>query len=68
MDPLISLEELRLILQRGLLAGHWSVLQFNRSGRDVVLPTKEFLEEHPQFQNMEFRDMAAYRKNHGHAD
>jgi hypothetical protein len=31
----------------------------------VVLPTKEFLAQHPQFENMEFRDMAAFRKHHG---
>jgi hypothetical protein len=48
-----------------LVTGKWSVLQFNKSGRDVVLPTKEFLAQHPQFENMEFRDMAAFRKHHG---
>jgi hypothetical protein len=65
MDPLMTLSELRGILERGLVTGKWSVLQFNRSGRDVVLPTKEFLAQHPQFENMEFRDMAAFRKHHG---
>jgi hypothetical protein len=65
MDPLMTLSELRGILERGLVTGKWSVLQFNKSGRDVVLPTKEFLAQHPQFENMEFRDMAAFRKHHG---
>lgn len=65
MDPLMTLSELRGILERGLVTGKWSVLQFNKSGRDVVLPTKEFLAQHPRFENMEFRDMAAFRKHHG---
>lgn len=64
MEPLISLDELRGILERGLLSGLWSTLQFNRGGRDVVLPSKEFLEQHPQFQDMEYRDLATYRKLH----
>lgn len=65
MDPLMTLSELRGILERGLVTGKWSVLQFNKSGRDVVLPTKEFLAQHPEFEDMEFRDMAAFRKVHG---
>jgi hypothetical protein len=65
MEPLMTLSELRGILERGLVTGKWSVLQFNKSGRDVVLPTKEFLAQHPQFEDMEFRDMAAFRKHHG---
>ena len=64
MQPLISKTELRNILQRGLLSGYWSVLQFNRGGREPVLPTKEFLEEHPEFKDMEFRDLAALRRGH----
>lgn len=65
MEPLMTLSELRGILERGLITGKWSVLQFNKSGRDVVLPTKEFLAQHPEFEDMEFRDMAAFRKMHG---
>lgn len=65
MEPLISLHEVRSILERGLLTGKWSVLQFNKTGRDVVLPSKEFLAAHPQFEDMEFRDMAAFRRTHG---
>jgi hypothetical protein len=64
MEPLITLDELRGILERGLLTGKWSVLQFNKGGRDVVLPSKEFLASNPQFQNMEFRDMEAFRRHH----
>jgi hypothetical protein len=64
MEPLITLDELRGILERGLLTGKWSVLQFNKGGRDVVLPSKEFLANNPQFQNMEFRDMEAFRRHH----
>lgn len=65
MEPLISKHELRNILERGLLSGKWSVLQFNKGGRDVVLPSKDFLEKHQQFTDMEFRDLAAFRKE-GH--
>lgn len=64
MQRLIDLDELRNILERGLLSGLWSTLQFNRGGRDVVLPSKEFLEANPKFQNMELRDLEAYRKNY----
>jgi hypothetical protein len=62
MQPLINKTELRSILQRGLLSGYWSVLQFNRGGKEPVLPTKEFLKEHPEFKDMEFRDLAALRR------
>jgi hypothetical protein len=64
MDQLITLDELRGILERGLLTGKWSVLQFNKKGRDVVLPSKDFLDKNPQFQNMDFRDMEAFRRHH----
>lgn len=62
MEPLISKTEIRSILERGLLSGKWSVLQFNKGGRDVVLPSKEFLDANPQFMDMEFRDLVAFRK------
>ena len=64
MEPLMTMAELRKILEHGLLTGKWSVLQFNKKGRDVVLPSKQFLEEHPEFQDMELRDMEAYRRHH----
>jgi hypothetical protein len=64
MQPLISHSELRGILEHGLLTGKWSVLQFNKKARDVVLPSKQFLEEHPEFQDMELRDMEAFRRHH----
>lgn len=65
MEPLISKGELVSILERGLLTGKWSVLQFNKGGPDVVLPSKDFLERNPQFTDMQFRDLAAFRKE-GH--
>ena len=64
MEPLIGRDELRGILEHGLKTGKWSVLDFNKKGRDVVLPSFKFLEEHPQFKVMEFRDMDAFRKHH----
>jgi hypothetical protein len=65
MEPLINATELQGILERGLLTGKWSTLQFNKKGRDVILPSPEFLAQHPQFQEMDFRDMEAFRKHHG---
>lgn len=64
MEPLISHAELRGILERGLATGKWSVMQFNKKAREVVLPSKEFLEQHPQFRDMDLRDMEAFRKHH----
>lgn len=65
MEQLFDKSAVQEILERGLLSGKWSVLQFNKTGRDVVLPTKQFLLDHPEFQDMEFRDMAAFRRIHG---
>jgi hypothetical protein len=65
MEPLFSRHELQSILERGLLTGKWSTLQFNKKGRDVILPSPEFLAQHPRFQEMDFRDMQAFRKTHG---
>jgi hypothetical protein len=65
MEPLFSRHELQSILERGLLTGKWSTLQFNKTGWDVILPSPEFLAQHPQFQEMDFRDMEAFRKIHG---
>jgi hypothetical protein len=31
----------------------------------VVLPSRAFLQEHPEFEDMELRDMAAFRRCHG---
>jgi hypothetical protein len=65
MQPLISNHELRGILERGLAGGLWSINQFNRTAREPTLPSREFLEEHPEFLDPAFRDMDAYRKS-GH--
>ena len=62
---LTSHTELRRVLEQGLITGKWSVLQFNKTGRDVVLPSRAFLQEHPEFEDMELRDMAAFRRHHG---
>lgn len=61
---LTSHAELQRILEQGLITGKWSVLQFNKTGRDVVLPSRAFLQEHPEFEDMELRDMAAFRRCH----
>lgn len=61
----MTLAELRSILERGLITGKWSIIQFNKGARDVILPSKEFLEDNPVFLDMDFRDMDAFRE-HGH--
>jgi hypothetical protein len=65
MQRLISNLELREILERGLATGLWSINQFNKSAQDPTLPSKEFLESHPKFLDMNFRDMDAFKKS-GH--
>ena len=62
--PLLPKDRLRKILCRGLLAGHWSVEEFNRNlppHAEVTLPTWDFLDAHPRFADMYFRDLEAYR-------
>ena len=65
MEPLFDRLELQKILERGLLTGKWSTLQFNKRSREVILPSPAFLADHPQFQEMDFRDMQAFREHHG---
>jgi hypothetical protein len=65
--PLLPKEQLRRILQRGLLAGYWSVEQFNHDlppYAEFTLPTWDFLDAHPRFADMFFRDLEAYRNRH----
>ena len=65
MERVIDPGQLRSILERGLKTGKWSIEQFNKSGaRDFVLPSKEFLEENPQFMDAKFRDLEAFRDFH----
>jgi hypothetical protein len=65
MEPLISKHELRSILESGLCSGKWSTLQFNKGILDPVMPSREFLEKHPAFLDMAFRDLEAYHNlNH----
>ena len=65
MEQLINRSELRAILERGLVGGLWSIIQFNKGIVDVILPSKEFLEDNPVFLDMDFRDLEAFDKQ-GH--
>jgi len=65
VQRLISGIELREILERGLVSGLWSINQFNKNAQDPTLPSKEFLESHPQFLDMNLRDMTAFKQS-GH--
>jgi hypothetical protein len=60
VKPLIEAHELRDILERGLAGGLWSIADFNAKAANPVLPSREFLEDHPEFMDMTFRDMKAY--------
>lgn len=60
MKPLIEAHELRDILERGLRGGLWSIADFNAKAVSLVLPSREFLEDHPEFLDVNFRDMKAY--------
>lgn len=65
MQPMTSQAEARRILESGLLTGKWSVNDFNPPGiREPVLPSLEFLAEHPQFMDRHFRDLEAFRRVH----
>jgi hypothetical protein len=64
MEPLINKAQLRSILERGLLTGKWSVMQFNINAREPILPSRDFLEEHSEFMEMNYRDMEAYHRTH----
>lgn len=73
MEPLISKNSLRRLLESGLLSGKWSISQFNvhrpLPGQEwrpaPIFPSREFLEQHPQFIDQDFRDLESYRK-HNH--
>ncbi len=59
----------RRILERGLLAGYWSIGQFNgrlQSWMETTLPNWDFLDAHPEFTDMNHRDLESYyaRKKH----
>ena len=75
MERLIDQSQLQGILERGLVTGKWSIAEFNRRDywseipaaldRPKVLPGSGFLKEHPQFLDLNFRDLPAYKRaNH----
>ena len=75
MERLIDQSQLQGILERGLVTGKWSIAEFNRrdyrseipsaADRAKVLPGAGFLKDHPQFLDMNFRDLSAYKRaNH----
>lgn len=65
MEKMISTLETRKILEKGLKSGLWSIIQFNASSDNVVLPSGEFIEENPQFVDSSFRDLQAYNNGAG---
>lgn len=64
MQPLIKPADLQGILERGLEGGLWSISQFNKTAKDPVLPSRQFLEAHPVFLDMDYRDMTAFNSRH----
>ena len=65
MDKLIDDSQLIRILERGLLSGKWSIAQFNKGNTQAHLPTDNFLKEHPEFQDFNFRDLKTFNEQHG---
>lgn len=66
---LLPKEHRRRLLERGLLAGYWSISQFNRGLRpymEPTLPDWDFLDAHPEFTDMEHRDLAAFHSREIH--
>ena len=59
MQPIFEPNSLRKVLERGLIAGLWSVSDFNTTG-EPILPSIEFLAEHEQFRDYNFRDLRAF--------
>lgn len=64
MRPLIDAHELQGVLEQGLEGGLWSISQFNAKAVNPVLPSKEFLESHPEFLDMNHRDLTAFHSRH----
>ena len=62
IEPLYSQDGVRRIIERGLLAGLWSVNDVARGQLTPTLPSLEFLEANPQFRDRHFRDLAAYAR------
>lgn len=66
---LIPTEQLRNLLQHGLLSGYWSIAQFNSglsAHMETILPGWPFLDAHPEFTDMNHRDLEAYRNRTEH--
>jgi len=61
-EPLYSQEGVQRIIERGLLAGLWSVNDVARGLLNPTLPSLEFLEANPQFRDRHYRDLDAYRR------
>ena len=62
-DLLYSRDEVRRIIEHGLLTGLWSVNDIVRGSQlNPVLPSLEFLEANPRFKDRHYRDLAAFRK------
>ena len=74
MERLIDRSQLQGILERGLVTGKWSIAEFNKRSywseipapdKEKILPSPGFLKDHPQFLDMTFRDLSAYKRaNH----
>jgi|DEB0MinimDraft_3_1074331.scaffolds.fasta_scaffold213829_1 hypothetical protein len=65
LEPIFSEKEIRKILERGLVTGKWSIVEFNKRSINPVLPSREFLEANPQFLDPTFRDLETF-KSMGH--
>ena len=63
LKPLLPLDKLQQILEKGLVGGYWSISEFNRGQKPPTFPRPGFLTEHPEFFDKDFRDLETYRNN-----
>jgi hypothetical protein len=55
-------DEIRRIVEHGLLTGLWSVNDVAKHQLNPVLPSLDFLEVNPQFRDRHFRDLEAFQR------
>jgi len=59
---LYNRDEIRRIVEHGLLTGLWSVNDVAKHQLNPVLPSLDFLEANPQFRDRHYRDLEAFRR------
>lgn len=53
------------VLEGGLLKGLWSIRQFNGKNDRPHFPRLSFLQDHPEFRDLDYRDVEAFKAREG---